>query len=176
MNDQEIIDKIKDALSGWDFDNIKVVAEGKAKMGAFILASCYIDHLACFYYNKDGTRTTYENFVQKWLPQYNAKDLYKSLRCKLVHNYTEGGKYTFVHEKPQLHLRKDGNKTIVNLENFIAELEEVQKRFFELLDSPGACRENAIRRHKSVGILGSTQIQPDHIITNHMSYTGTSAT
>lgn len=176
MNNEENIKKIKEILSNWDLGDAKKAANAGAKVGAFILASCYIDHLACFYFNKDGTDKTYKEFVHKWLPQYNAEHLYKSLRCKLVHNYSEGGKYTFVHEKPQLHQHKDGNKTIVNLENFITELEEVQEKFFALLDSSDEHRQNAISRYKEVGILGLKQIQPVQSIISHTSYTGTTQT
>lgn len=161
MSDQEIIDQVKFVLSNWDLGDIKFASSSKAKVGAFILASCFIDHLACFYFNKEGTPKTYKDFVQIFLPQYNADDLYHSLRCKLVHNYTEGGKYSFIHEKPEFHLKTDRQgRTVINLEDFIDEIISVKVKFFSLLDSENSeCRKNTIARFKKVGILGPGQLE-----------------
>lgn len=176
MDDYEAIKKIKEILNNWDLGDVKRAAATPAKMGTFILASCYIDHLSCFYFNKEGSKAIYTQFLKEFIPQYNAEDFRDAFRNKLVHNYSEGGKYSFTYGKSELHLCKDGDKTIINLEDLIKELDEVQQRFFELLDSSEEHRQRAINWYQRAGILGPTKIQPTHGIASHGFYTGTSRT
>jgi hypothetical protein len=126
-------------------------------MGAFILASCYIDYLSCYYFNCESTKEHYIDFVNEFLEGYNGKDLYEALRCKLVHNYTEGGRYGFIHDKPDLHLKKRGNKTIINLNNFISDIERAKDKYFKLIDRKEKYRSRLISRYKKVGILQSVK-------------------
>ena len=116
------------------FLDIKRASKGGSKIGAFILSSCFIEYLAGFRYGKKTGKKDYINFVKSYFNgKYNPEKLYTDLRCKLVHNYSEGGTYAFTDSHPELHNTKQDGRTIVNLENFIADIEEVLNRYFDEL-------------------------------------------
>ncbi len=124
MKDKVIIDHIKHALYDVAFLDIKRASSGNSKTGAFILASCFIDYMAGFICGQKTTPTDYKNFVRCYLPAiYEPTKLYADLRCKLVHNYSEGGTYWLKHGQPQLHGQVVGSRTVINLENFLDDLE-----------------------------------------------------
>lgn len=155
------IDKDKFIKSLWHslhdmaFLDIKRASGGKSKMGAFILSSCFIEYLAGFRYGKETSGNDYKNFVKNYLPQYNKDKPYKDLRCKLVHNYSEGGSYTFVDNKASLHGKSTAdNKIVLNLENFIDDIESALKKYFEALKSNENLFKLAIKRYQKLGILG----------------------
>lgn len=162
---EKIIKKVESTLREWAFKDILRASDGGAKMGAFILASCYIDYLAWYYSNKSKVGERYKEFVKKFLKNYNADDLYYSLRCKLVHYYSEGGKYEFTHNKPKFHLKpsKLPNRIIINLENFLKELKNATEQYFELVDSNQTYKNRLIKKYEKVGILG---VSPVNSISN----------
>lgn len=150
----KIKDKFKHSLLDWDLGDINRASKGGAKMGVFILGSCFIDHLACFYYGQNSSERNYTNFVNKFLPMYNGRELYKSMRCKLVHNYSVGGKYAFTHNHHELHLEvnKDGIISI-NLRSFINDLETAQNKYFGLLQTDDKLKINVAKRYINVGMM-----------------------
>lgn len=159
MLDEDIVQKVKFALSDWALEDLYKASFGGAKMGAFILASCYIDYLSCYYFNSDSSKGNYINFVNRFLPDYSGKDLYESLRCKLVHNYTEGGKYEFTDDKPHLHFKiSKRRKIVINLENFLNDLKIAKGEYFKLVDDNKSYKERLIDRFKKVGILGRVEL------------------
>lgn len=160
MLDEDIIKKVKFALVDWAFEDIYRASSGVSKMGAFILASCYIDYLPCYYFNSESSGKNYINFAKRFLPQYRAKDLYTALRCKLVHNYTEGGKYKFTDDNPHFHLKvsPSDRKIVINLENFLHDLKQAKDEYFKLVNSNKDYKQKLIDRYKKVGILGPAQL------------------
>jgi hypothetical protein len=136
------------------FLDIKRASDGGSKIGAFILASCFIDYMAGFAVGKQSNGKDYKAFVKNYLPPCYVPDkLYTDLRCKLVHNYSEGGSYIFVDGEPQLHKQMDGNKMIINLENFIDDLETAfQKLLYQIENDPN-CKAAAMSRYKAIGLL-----------------------
>jgi hypothetical protein len=70
--DEEIIKRIKNSLSQLAFADVKKASDGGAKMGAFILASCFIDYLAGFYYGHKAKRDQpwSKNVVLRWDATY----------------------------------------------------------------------------------------------------------
>jgi len=162
MVSDPIIDAIKRGLDDMALQDIRRASEGKAKMGAFILGSCFIEYLAGFRYGKKTTRRDYKNFVEQYLgPFYDAEKLYSDLRCKLVHNYSEGGSYIFVDAKPELHGKRYNDKVLVNLENFTDDLERAMRKLFSEIDSDPEIQALAKRRYAKLGILTVFSIQPD---------------
>lgn len=158
-DDKRIIDKVKAQLYGWALGDVKRAAK-EAKMGGFILTSCLIDYLTCFYFNEDSSGEKYKFFCKKYLPQYNADDLYKSLRCSLVHSYTEGGKYAFTDNKKELHFKVGvAGHVLLNLENFIDDVEKAMDKYFLDINSDIKLREQLIKRYKKVGILGAVKLE-----------------
>lgn len=159
MNDEEIIKFVKRQLSEWAFEDIKRASNGGSKMGAFILASCLIDYLACFRFNKESSGKIYKKYCQIYMPAYNSEDLYVAFRCKLVHNYTEGGKYAFTDNKPMLHLALQQNgQILLNLENFLIDIEDGMHKFFEEIEDDKMLKERMVKRYKKVGLLGLVNI------------------
>ena len=149
------------SLHDMAFLDIKRASDGKSKMGAFILASCFIEYLAGFRYGKETTGHDYKNFVRNYMDYYSPDKLYKDLRCKLVHNYSEGGSYTFVDDRRDLHFKKtQDKKQILNLENFISDIEAALHTYFIEFDEEeknGPLFKLAVDRLFKIGILGINQ-------------------
>lgn len=159
MNNDEIIKFVKQQLSSWAFEDIKRASRGGSKMGAFILSGCLIDYLSSFYSGNDSKEQYYKEFSEKYLPAYNPEDLYVSMRCKLVHNYTEGGKFVFTDNHPELHCKKtNDNQLLLNLEDFMSDIEIGINNYFSDVDSDDNLKENIVKRYKEVGILGRRNI------------------
>lgn len=155
IDKDKFINYLWHSLYDMAFLDINRASRGESKMGAFILSSCFIEYLAGFRYGKETNGNDYKEFVKSYLPQYNKDKLYKDLRCKLVHNYTEGGSYTFVDNKASLHMQTTTDKkTVLNLENFVEDIETALKKYFEELKANDSLYELAIRRYKKLGILG----------------------
>ncbi|MCX5821209.1 MAG: hypothetical protein NT047_15085 [Deltaproteobacteria bacterium] len=159
---QTIISHIKFVLYDMAFLDIKRASTGDSKMGAFILASCFIDYMAGFLSGRESHKEDYESFVRHYLPPvYDPKRLYKDLRCRLVHNYSEGGSYWLTYNQPQLHGQKTTNKiTVINLENFIVDLEDAFKKFIKHVELDPLARQRAIDRYNSFGLLCPAGLAP----------------
>lgn len=154
MFENTVIETIKKSLKDMAFGDIERASKGDAKMGAFILASCFIDYLSCYYYGGDSSPSHYKGFVKKYLPMYNGNSLYHDLRSKLVHNYTEGGSYYFIDNVPDIHMKKLTNgRTMLNLENFMLDIKNAMNKYFDLLDKDRTVRMKAINRYINARIL-----------------------
>jgi hypothetical protein len=151
---QAIINHIKFALHNMAFLDIKKALSGKSKMGTFILASCFIDYMAGFVCGRETKSKDYQDFVRDYMPSiYDPLKLYKDLRCKLVHNYSEGGSYVFTDGKPQLHGQTANCRNIINLENFIDDLENALHKLLKEIESNPSKQQKAFDRYKSIGLL-----------------------
>jgi len=154
MNETKL-NHIKFALYDMAFLDIKRASAGQSKMGAFILASCFIEHMAGFIAGRETTNKDYKQFVRDYLPSlYDPERLYGDLRCKLVHNYSEGGSYMFVDAKPAWHGQKTGTKMVINLENFIDDLEAALRKIFTELDTDSGKQKKAEARYDKIGLMG----------------------
>jgi len=159
--DQAVVNHIKLALYDMAFLDIKRAATGKSKMGAFILASCFIEYMAGFACGKATTKKDYANFVSRYLPAiYDPTKLYADLRCKLVHNYSEGGSYWLTYSQPNLHGMTEHDRTIINLENFIDDLENALHRLVQEIETDLSAQLRALNRYKSIGLLCIGGIAP----------------
>jgi len=154
----KIIDKLKYSLIDWDLADVRKASKGGAKLGAFILASCLIDHLTCYYFGQESSRNDYIEFARRFLPQYNAEDLYFCIRCKLVHNYSVDGNYAFTHNKHRLHLRKEDGKIILNLNDFVKDIESATKNYFLAVDNSDTLKINLAKRYIDAGIMSPVEI------------------
>lgn len=149
------IDSLWISLHDMAFQDIKKASQGNAKMGAFILASCYIDYLAGFRYGVNEKGFYYSKFVKEYFHEkYDPSKLYHDLRCKLVHNYSEGGSYLFTDNHPERHNVEitDGRK-MLNLENFLDDLENILNKYFEELRNDDDIYILALKRYNKFGIL-----------------------
>lgn len=151
----EEYDKIKTGLQDMHLGDIGRASQGGSKMGAFILGSCLIDAIAGFYTGEDTNRTSYKAIVEKYFNRYDPENLYTDLRCKLVHSYSEGGSYLFTHGNSEVHMTQHSSgKTIINLENFISDLEKgLEAYLIDLSDNKDGLQTKATDRLNSNGIL-----------------------
>jgi len=153
--EKEIIARIKSSLSQLAFADVKKASAGGAKMGAYILASCFIDYLAGFYYGHKSTKDDYINFVNKYLRRYDGKQVYYSVRNGLVHNYSVERDFVFSEkgiDGPHLGKYKNG-KTVLNLEDFLADIENAMSKYFKALEHDNNLRRRAINRFRSGKML-----------------------
>lgn len=154
---------IRRALRGMAFKDIDRASRNNAKMGAFILGACMVDCMAGFWHGHKEKGTSdgevFKVFVRKFLPMYDAAKLYHDLRCRLVHNYSEGGSYIFAYDLSHLHGTRENGKTIVNLEQFIADLKEALDSLLHELDTNSEAQFRAIQRWKQFGILKHKRIK-----------------
>lgn len=156
----KVFNKVKRSLIDWDFKDINLAINGGAKRGAFILASCFIDHLSCYYSGEESTGQNYKCFVRDFLPQYDAEELYKDIRCKLVHNYSLGNNYSLTHHNCKYHMKKDSNnRTMLNLRSFINEIRKARDTYFEKLVNDDGLKIKFAKWYKTGGVLQPSDIQ-----------------
>jgi len=161
MMDQAIIGHLKYALYDMAFLDIKRASSGKSEIGAFILASCFIDYIAGFVCGGETKPKDYKDFVRDYLPPvYDPSKLYKDLRCRLVHNYSEGGSYWLKDNQPQLHGQIVSGRTVINLEDFIDDLEDAFHKFMKKIQSDPTAKQKAIDRYNSIGLLCRGGVAP----------------
>lgn len=157
MNDDEKIRSIIYSLETHALGDIKKASAGESRLGAFILCSCLIDAMAGFVGDSDRIGVNYKNFVRAYLPTYNPSKLYKDLRCKLVHSYSEGGSYVFTHVTSLVHLQPTSDARLcINLESFIADVEKALELLSSKLQNPNevTLRRNAVSRYdRNNGII-----------------------
>ena len=161
MEDKDIINYVKRQIEDWVVGDIHRAIEGGSKVGAFILTACAIDYLASFWSGTASNARKYKAFVADFFDEhYEPEDLYRSLRCGLVHNYTiKGSAYLLVDAKPELHFQKADGVTILNLEDFAEDFRKAKDAYFERLDMDPTLQHNLARRYKRVGILGLIQLE-----------------
>lgn len=161
----QLLDKY---LFGWAYKDIeRASVQGSAKLAGFILGACFIDAMASFYSGVDketaktGSTKRFTDFVQKFLPQYNAEDLWRDLRCGLVHSYAEGGTYVFTDSnKAGFHFdMTPRGKIILNLEDFLADLRKAYGLFRKDILTDKEVLLNAKRRFTSMGLMMESPIE-----------------
>lgn len=152
---------MKQSLHMMALEDIKKASiKGEAKLAGFILGACLIDALAGFYdgvQKKDtgGSGERFKKFVKHFMPMYDTDTLYKDLRCGLVHSYAEGGTYVFTDaNKAGKHFQKLKNgRILVNLEDFIADVEKAMLQLEKEIMEIDAVYEKAVVRAKSMGFM-----------------------
>lgn len=158
-----LIIQMKESLYDMAYNDIvKAMESKKLPMGTFILASCLIDYLAGFRYglefDKKGyvknSSKNYKDFIKEYLAdKYDSESLYSDMRCRLVHNYSEGGSYRFTHNQPNVHNKVDNGKRYINLENFINDVKTAMDRYFQELKDNEKLQKIAQKRFDDLSIL-----------------------
>jgi len=161
----DIIDKIEDVFDRWIIDGIAKLSETKGVSLTFVLMVCAIDYLASFNYGGDTKRhakEAYTDFLReyKWFTKkYKPEDIYDSLRCGLVHNFTIiGGKYALTHKEPSRHRKTeniDGQKMIIlNFKDFFEDFKRLKKEYFAKVRNPQENKtQNFLKRFGNMGFL-----------------------
>ncbi len=136
-------------------------------MGSFILGFCFIEWLASYYFARQVCGDDYREFVKRFMPQYDTREMYKSLRCGLVHGFTDRGKgYDFREDRPNNHLKfaklkgSSESRRVINLSNFQKDLEAAMEELFSVLRSNPEMAKRALNYFKTNGmILGSVETE-----------------
>jgi hypothetical protein len=167
---------MKNSLYHFALKDIKITKDNSAPMGAFILESCLIDCLAGFRYGMTGSKRensdNYIKFVDDYFDgKYKGKRLYEHLRCKLVHNYSEGGSYYFSNDNELEHNKIYDGKTNIKLEDFLIDLEKAMNKYFSELENSLELQKIAKKRMDDFSIIEEHLIQGS--LVNANSYGGT---
>ena len=111
-----------------------------------------------------------KKFVSEYLNKVSAKTydedtIIDLLRNKLVHNYSVGDnkipnhqKYVLEYENPQLHLHKEGDIILVNIEGFIKDLDNAFSLYKNQLLSDFRIQKIAIEHYDRYGILAASKL------------------
>lgn len=164
LTKRQLVKELDSSFVKLALEDIKRALEANTNLGVFILGACFIEVLAGFYFGqeyrddrknspKNGER--FKKFVKRYLNQYNANDLWKSLRCGLVHSYVVDGKYAFTNKKSDQHFKLTPNKKlrIINDQNFYSALKKAYRKFKkEILTKPKIFKR-VHKRYNSLKIM-----------------------
>ena len=89
----------------------------------------------------------YRKYLERYMPQYNSKNVYRNVRCRLAHNYTMGDAVALIHNNSTAHdpLWSHGGK-IINFENFYAYFRIGVERYFMDLEKDKQLQKKFLRR------------------------------
>jgi len=152
----------------WIFGGIEALSKSKGVCLTFVIIACAIDYLAGFNIGKQTDGKDYIDFLEEYdwfTKKYNPTDIYKSLRCGLVHNFTiHGGKFDLTHNHPELHLTTPKGQTILNYEDFYRDLRRLKEEYFEKVKAPGGGKlASFMNRYEKLGFL-LTEEERDRLI------------
>ena len=108
------------------------------------------------------------NFVKEYLPGYVPEQLREDLRNKLVHNFSLGETYMLISKNPRAHLERtksksEGiNKTLINLENFVAELGTALGTFLNQMKNDPVVKGNALHALNEIHVIGKGDFEINH--------------
>ncbi len=156
------LDDLESALRG----SFRAVTDAR-RMGSFILGFCFIEWMARYYFARRTSAEDYREFVNRFLPQYDANEMYNFLRCGLVHGFTDRGKgYDFREDCPNSHLKITklkggaGSRRVLNLLNFQNDLEGAMIELLEVLRTNPEMANRALYHFQTSGmILGSVETE-----------------
>jgi hypothetical protein len=134
---------------------------GGAKIAGFLLGFCFIDAVAGFHAgrtNFEDIGKNFKRFVKVYMPNYDPDALYKDLRNGLVHSYAIGQTYAFTDlEKAGKHRETKetglGKRTLLNLEDFITDLEHAYAALCGDIRTDAAQFAKAKARYEVIGLM-----------------------
>ena len=158
MTDDQIIDQIIHSLKNYNLRDIKKIAQMDTVLASFTLCSCFIEQVSGFRYAKVKHKTgneMFKSFVKDYLNQYEPSKLREDLRNKLVHNYSLGETYSLTMRCIDCHLKPDKyGRLILNLENFIDDIEIAFEKWTNELRTNDEIRKNALTWFSKYEIIG----------------------
>ena len=150
-NFQSVLAVLKDKYTTWILGSIdetynatKDGQNGSTPLVAFILVSSAIDFMGGFLegidsFEPSSSGKNYKRLIEKYMPQYNYKNIYRNIHCRLAHHYTIGNGVALIHLNSTAHdpIGSRGEK-IINFENFYADFRiGVEKYFIDLQKDKG---------------------------------------
>jgi hypothetical protein len=148
------IDEFEAYIDKQIIGDIQRIIENKMGVAAYILISCAIDCLSSFWRDEDSTGVIYKAFIDEFFNGYDADNLYKHLRCRLVHNYTLDENIIICWGEASIHKsRTDKGETVINLEQFFEDFKKAKSIYFERLRLDRQLQVNLANRWLEFGIL-----------------------
>jgi hypothetical protein len=153
--DAQKIDQIITGLEIYDFGDIIKSRKENMMIASFILCTCFIDHLSQHrYYKERFKEEKFVRFVKNYFDaKYDAEELYRDLRSKLVHNYSVNGKYLLTDGNPEDHLKMENGKTYINIDRFIIDSKIALQQYIYELRTDESIRTIALNHYKKYRIL-----------------------
>ncbi len=114
--------------------DIEQANECGVRIGTFALCAAFIDSLALAYGHESGAtgdEGKWNVFVGRFFATETRTALrgrYEGFRCMLLHDFSGSG-FAFTHGQPELHLKVKSGLTVLNREDFVAEVEAAFERF-----------------------------------------------
>ena len=162
------IDLVEHNFDKWIFGGIEALSKSDGVCLTFVVITCAIDYLASFNVGGKTNKEDYIHFLEEYdwfIKKYNPIDIYESLRCGLVHNFTiHGGKFTLTHNNHGLHLTTHKGQIVLNYEDFYRDFKKLKEEYFKKVKDPGNGKlANFMKRYETLGFL-STEEERDRLI------------
>jgi hypothetical protein len=149
-DDDETLDRyLEEGFRGLQLADIKHANDGGVRMGTFALCAAFIDALALTYGHGGETsdRAKWDTFVERFFTgeaRTALRGKYKGFRCLLLHNFSASG-LAFTQQHPELHLKVTNGLTVLNREDFVAEVEAAFETFCVEVNANEELRERALK-------------------------------
>lgn len=170
MSDIEFVTLALNNYRDMALGDIQRAMDGRAMLGAIILAACCIDYLArvnaaASDQNTNHVRSRFESFVGAFMLSYNPVKLYEDLRCDLVHAYSGGKDYVYVYGHRPWHLQIDQQrgKLIINVESFVHDVISAYDQFRVALLTDINKTSKAANFLRKEGFLAIANISPIYV-------------
>lgn len=159
-DDDETLNRyLEEGFRGLQLADIKHANDGDVRVGTFALCAAFIDALVLTYGHGSETsdRAKWEMFVDRFFSGEARKALrgkYKSFRCLLLHDFSASG-LAFTQQRPELHLKVTNGLTVLNREDFVAEVEATFETFCAEVNANEELRERALKwltSHPPIGV------------------------
>ena len=156
--------KVRNIINAWIItESLEIALNTQSPAAGFIVVSTGIDVLAGFRFGRktkdEKTGEQFIKFVDIYMDKrYNPKELYKDLRCALVHNFLLGEKYGLLHRTPLAHFKEHEGKTLLNLEDFVEDFKKAANLYFSDLEAGKNVSEFETRFDSLGGIIDSSVI------------------
>ncbi len=176
QSDDVKIEEIIDSFTRFALRDIKINIPNP--IAAFILISCFIDQMAAYAYNTQMGQAgaNYRKFITEYFKAYDPLQLWESLRCALVHNYTISSNFALSGEPhPELPETANISANDLTVVGFVKELEGALTDLSQDLRINQIIRKNALTKYNSspiiVGVNKATwqyeEQEADYLVTHY---------
>ena len=158
------ISRVEDVFNRWIINGIDAVSKSEGVSLTFVLISCGIDYLTCLNFGERSTKQRYIAFLKEYnwfTDKYSPEDIYQSLRCGLVHNFSiHNKKYVLIHNRTDYHLKiTDTGQIVLNFQDFFEDFKRLKKEYFEKVNNDQNKRAKFIKCLKEIGFLGTVSLR-----------------
>jgi len=157
----EEIREVLYSLKEYALGDIRKSRKEDMLIASFILSFCFISTLSAYRYYRsrelksDGKKFT--SFIKEYFnSSYHpyADQLYRDLRSKLVHNYSANKMFFLSDERKDWHLIIKDSKIFLNVDVFVADVENAYGRYIRHLEESDEVKQCAVDHYRAWGILG----------------------